>query len=126
MALMAKPESVSQQHPPLFVKVDKYNDIIRIIEGLRSNILSLRDALDAMEELDREIKNGIAISQKVLDDLNATLSSLDSYFLRPRSIDEFSEIKPSGTEKAIDGYVKNVYQQVEKLKAQMSITASNK
>lgn len=123
---MAKPESVPPQSPPLFVKVEKYKDIMRIIEGLRSNILSLRDALDAMEELDKEIKNGIEISQKVLDDLNATLSSLDSYFLRPQNIEEFAEIKPSVNEKAIDGYVKNVYEQVERLKTQMNVTASNK
>jgi len=117
---MAKAPESEEKHLPLFVKVERYNDIIKIIESLRSYVLSLRDAVDVMEELQKEIKNGITISQKVLDDINMTLSSLDSYFLKPQSAEDVIKAKPTITEKSVDDYVKNVYEIVERLRTQLN------
>ncbi|MEM5871416.1 MAG: hypothetical protein QW051_00935, partial [Candidatus Aenigmatarchaeota archaeon] len=80
---VSKPPQPSS--PPLFIKVERYREIIRAIQDLRTYILNLRDALDILKDMQREIANGIEIAHKTLDDLNIIASNLDSFFVRPQS-----------------------------------------
>ncbi len=108
----AKPGSA----PPLFIKVDKYEDVIRNIQELRSYTLSLRDALDALADIEKEMKVGMELAHKSLDRVNAIISMLDSKLLRTEGIRLEGEIRAP---KEVEGYIKNVYSQIEKLKSEL-------
>ena len=109
-------EELSKSSPPLFVKVDKYEDVIKNIQELRSYALSLRDALDALADIEKELRVGMDIAHKNLDRVNVIISSLDSKLLRTEGINIEGELKAP---KEVEGYIKNVYSQIEKLKSEL-------
>jgi len=126
----APQERVPQGSPPLFIKVDKYRDVIKNIRNLRSYILNLRDALDVLEDIQKEFANGIHVAQKTADELNVILSSLDSFFLRPHTIEhedldemEEEDYIPRHPEarspNEMETYVRDVYGELEKLRSHL-------
>ncbi len=121
--------SSKKPSPPLFIKIDRYKGIVKDIHHLKSYVLSLRDALDVMEELEKQITNGLNMAQKALDELNLSLSSLDALFLKHQVMEEIekefehkkeeTKAKDVPTEKDLEDYVKGVYEELEKLKSQL-------
>jgi len=113
------PERAPAHHksaPPLFVKVDKYDEVIKDVQELRSHSLSLRDALDALADIEKELKVGMEVAHKALDKVNSILSSLDASLLRPGNVTLEDKTKAP---KEVEGYIKNVYGQIEKLKSDL-------
>jgi hypothetical protein len=109
--------------PPLFIKVEKYKDIVSQIQSLRSQSLTLRDALDALFEMEKEIKNGLDMAQKTLDNFNTTLLALDGMLIRSQGLDSTG---PNQEARELEEYVKSVYKQVERLRSDMkTITAAS-
>jgi len=104
--------------PPVFVKIDRYRELMDDIQKLRSYSLGMRDALDAMGELEKEFKTAMNITNMVLDKLNVLISSLDmKLFRKPgQAPDEDREIKPP---EDIEKHVKNIYEQIERLKGEL-------
>lgn len=106
----------SRLAPPLFIKVEKYEDVIKNVQELRSYALSIRDALDALADIEKELRVGMEIAHKALDRLNAIISSLDSKLLRTEGINIEGEAR---SPKEVEGYIKNVYSQIERLKDEL-------
>lgn len=125
------PERIPKGSPPLFIKVDKYREVLRNIRNLRSYILNLRDALDVLEDIQKELTNGVHVAQRTLDELNIIISSLDSFFLKPHIVEHHEreeEMEEEGyrphhpearSPKEVEGYVRNVYGELEKLRSQL-------
>jgi len=97
---------------PLFVKVDKYQNIVDNIQKLKSYSLGLRDAIDALADMEKELQQGISILNRSLDNFNNILGLLDSKLLRIQGIEKATVQAP----KEVDEYVRNVYDQMEKIK----------
>ncbi|UCC91747.1 MAG: hypothetical protein JSV39_00535 [Candidatus Aenigmatarchaeota archaeon] len=123
----APPMPAVSRSPPLFIKVDKYRNIVKNIRDLKTHLLNLRDALDVIEDMQKEFVNGVQIAHKTIDELNMIISSLDSFFMRPQGIEPHMEEEempePAGPGRMTTGeaenYVKDVYSQLEKLRAQL-------
>jgi len=101
--------------PPVFIKVDKYTDIVKHLQKLKGYSLSLRDALDALSDIEKEINTGITIAHRALDDFNTIISVLDSKITKA---DSTSDIDIDSSED-VDEYVKGIYDQMEKIKAEL-------
>jgi len=101
--------------PPVFIKVDKYTDIVKHLQKLKGYSLSLRDALDALSDIEKEINTGITIAHRALDDFNTIISVLDSKITKA---DSTSDIDIDSSED-VDEYVKGIYEQMEKIKAEL-------
>ena len=108
--------------PPLFIRVDKYKEIIVNLQRLKSYALSLRDALDALDDIEKELKTGIELTQKALDDFNAIISLLDAKLIRLSGGEEGEE----GVEapEHMDNYIKNVYEQIQKIRDDLKTISS--
>lgn len=106
--------------PPLFIKIERYKEIVRQVQSIRSMSLTLRDALDALFEMEKELKLGLDMTQKTLDRFNASLLELDGSLIRSQGI----EIEPHEDTKELESYVRNVYKQVERLKTDMKTITS--
>ena len=115
----------SSKSPPLFIKVDKYRSIIKNIRDLKSHLLNLGDALDVLEDMQKELANGVQVANKTLDEVNSLISSLDSFFLKPKSMqsDMEEETLPQPgmgqIQSQSDSYTRDMQGQVEKLRAQL-------
>ncbi|UCD03376.1 MAG: hypothetical protein JSV63_01950 [Candidatus Aenigmatarchaeota archaeon] len=102
--------------PPVFVKLDRFRDLLEDIQKLRSYSLGLRDAIDAMAEIEKEFKTAMGLTHKVLDKVNILISSIDAKLLQktgPSSL--LATIKPP---EDVDKYVKGISDQIEKLKSE--------
>jgi hypothetical protein len=110
-------EEIADIHgsPPVFIKVDKYTEIVRNLGRLKSYALSLRDALDALADIEKEITTGISIAHKALDDFNTTIAILDSKLLRASAIKDMTVNQPDD----VDNYIKGIYDQMDKIKAEL-------
>jgi hypothetical protein len=99
--------------PPLFVKLDKYSDIVKNLNKLKSFSLAMRDALDAVSDIEKELTSGISLAHKALDEFNNAIANLDSKVLRVHGADTAADTKE------IDDYIKNVYGQMERIKKEL-------
>lgn len=102
--------------PPLFIKIDKYQDVVENLQKLKSIALGLRDALDALADIEKELATGINITHKALDDFNTIISMLDSKLTR---VGEIGTGKKIGTVGEVDNYVRNIYSQMDKIKQEL-------
>jgi len=98
--------------PPLFVKVDKYQEIISSIQKLKSYSLGLRDALDALSDIEKELQNGMSVINRALDSFNSIIAMLDSKLLRIQGVERTTAEIP----KEMDEYVRDVHDQMEKIR----------
>jgi len=105
-------KSTVNESPPLFVKVEKYRNIVDNIQKLKSYSLGLRDALDALADIEKELQNGISVLNRALDNFNSIIGLLDAKLLRIQGIEKSTVETP----KEMDEYVKGVYDQVERIK----------
>ena len=103
---------------PLFIKIGRYKEVVRDIQKLKMRTLNLRDALDAIADMEKELRKGLELTVKILDGLNTTMAALDSKFLRFQGI---TTEKKKGTEdvEQIDHYVKDLHDQMEKIKHEL-------
>jgi hypothetical protein len=99
--------------PPLFIKLDKYSDIVKNLQKLKSFSLAMRDALDAVSDIEKELTSGISLAHKALDEFNHAIANLDSKVLRAHGSDTSADTKE------IDDYIKNVYGQMERIKKEL-------
>lgn len=106
--------------PPLFIKIDKYGEVVNNLYKLKTYSLGLRDALDVLADVEKELQHGLSITHKALDKFNSTISTLDIKITR---------ISPSDVEDAdldteeMDEYVKRLHEQMERIREELkSIT----
>lgn len=101
--------------PPVFIKIDKYTEIVKNLGNLKSYALSLRDALDAIADIEKELTTGITIAHKALDDFNTIIAVLDSKLLRASAIKDMDVSAPGD----VDKYIKGIYDQMERIKSEL-------
>ncbi len=116
--------AVGGPSPPLFIKVERYKEVLDYIQKLRSHALSLRDALDALNEIQKEIETGLGTSQKALDSFNGILGLLhEKLSQRKSAAEKRPEPKPlpakPRTPQEVETYAKNLFNELEKLKSNL-------
>ena len=96
----------------MFIKIDKYRDVVDSLHKLKSYSLSLRDALDALADIQKELQHGISLTQRALDKFNTTISAIDAKITRatPREVDHVP------AEGEMSNYVKDLHKQMERIK----------
>ncbi|MFH1978065.1 MAG: hypothetical protein ABIJ92_01960 [Candidatus Aenigmatarchaeota archaeon] len=110
------PTGTPRDSPPLFIKIDRYKDVVKEIQRLKSYSLGLRDALDALVDIENELKNGLSLAQKALDHFSSVVSLLDAKFLRIQGV-ESNDLDDVPDE--LDNHIKGLYNQMEKIKSDM-------
>jgi len=113
-----EPKPRPSSMPPVFVKVDRYRELLENVQQMRSYALGLRDALDAMADIEKEFKTAMSITAKALDKLNLVISTIDMKLLRTSSspADSSESVKPPAE---IEDQVRGIYEQIEKLKGEL-------
>ncbi|MBI4021661.1 MAG: hypothetical protein HY369_05445 [Candidatus Aenigmarchaeota archaeon] len=108
--------------PPLFIKLEKYQDVVNTLHKMKTFSLSLRDALDALADVERELRNGIGVTHKALDAFNASIASLDAKISRLPPEVEMDPAQRAEIDE-LDDYVKGLHDQVEKIRNELKSAA---
>lgn len=106
--------------PPLFIKIDKYRELVSEIQRLKSYALGLRDALDTLAEVEIELKQGMDIANKALDTFNSIITALDSKLLRVQGM----EPEETGIPPEMEDYIKGVQEQIERIRQELKTISS--
>jgi hypothetical protein len=119
---LTPPFAPLKKSPPLFIKIDKYSDVVKNLQSLKSYALSLRDAIDALSDIENELKSGLSLTQKALDRFNTIISLLDSRLLRFQGGESEDvgplKLTPKSSDE-IDSYIKGMYEQMEKIRDEL-------
>lgn len=107
---------IAKNSPPLFIKINKYREVVRNIHDLKTHSLQMRDTMDALADIERELRKAIDMSNKALDRLNVTLSLLDSKLLRLRDTEEDADIP-----KQVESYIGDLNTRIERIKKDLSV-----
>ena len=102
-----------QGFAPLFVKIDRYRNILKSLGELKTTLVLMKNAfimLDQMEQLKTENMNLI---MNALDKIEKKLAALDSEFLRPSGFqDEMSDAYEVENKQ---GVISDLHSQIQQL-----------
>jgi hypothetical protein len=113
---LTTPSLSTSPSPPLFVKVEKYNDIVQNLQKLQSQTAGLKKTLDTLTEVEHRLHRSLEASYRTLDGLT-TVISLIMGKLSQKSPIHSPEMKKS--DNMIDGYFKGVSRELDKIKSEL-------
>ncbi len=103
---------------PLFVKIDRYQEVLNSIESLKSILLNVRDLLNLMQHLDRMRMESETLLQKNIQEIVASISNLDNEFVRPKGV-QIEEHQPKIEFEKVGSYVGELQRELDNLKSQL-------
>ena len=103
--------SQPSSYAPLFIKLDKYEGIIRRVETLSELIKEMKEILKINDEIERTRKEILSLLAKNIQEISRIVSLLDRDFIRTTKFDQKSYDLESENRK-----VEDIEQQVSELK----------
>jgi chromosome segregation ATPase len=114
------PEPEKPAFAPLFVKLDRYKKILDSIAELKSILEAVRNAFDALNELERLRSETVKSIQSTIEKVNKKMVSLDSEFIRPSGYEKgVSEEIPIEAPESLKGTISDLRSQIERLKSEL-------
>jgi len=113
------PAQPPQPLAPLFVKVEKYNNILKSLSELKTTMIVMKNSLAALSQLDQIRNENMNLIVNALDKVEKKLLALDAAFLRPASLQE-----ESGDTEEVEGLhevMSGLRSQIEQLKNQVQM-----
>lgn len=104
---------------PLFIKVDRYNEVLKNIESVKEVLLNIRDLLNLTQQLDKIKTESQLLLQKNIQEIARIVSELDKEFVRPKGLGIEEIIKrPIETER-VEEYVSELQRELEGLRSRL-------
>ena len=103
---------------PLFVKIEKYRNVLRSINDLKTTIIMLKNALTVQRQIEGLRDENRKFLELAINKIDRKIVSLDTEFLKPRGFEE--EFPPATYETAgVEGVVDDLKKQIEGLKSEL-------
>jgi hypothetical protein len=84
-----KPEAEKQQDfAPLFVRIDKYKNILQNMNYLKTTVSAVKSSLSILKELDALRQDNLKMVEEAVVKVEGKLANLDSNFMRPSGFSE--------------------------------------
>lgn len=115
------PRAMPKPSPPVFIKIEKYRDIVKNISDLKAQAVGLRDTLEVLIDVEAELKRALDVTNRTLDNLNIVLSDLESKLTRISPEEERVELPkiPLQPPREIEGYVRDLHKHIERIKHEL-------
>lgn len=81
------PQEEEQRDAPLFVKVDKYKDLIDLIREMKEFASGLKQTFAVINEAEALRNDALKIMRTTVQRLDKALNEMDTELVRPRGID---------------------------------------
>lgn len=107
---------------PLFVKIDRYKEILNSIENLKSILLGVRDLLNLMQQLDRIKIESETLLNKNIQEVIMNISSMDKEFIRPKGVsaeDAVHDMHDNTGYEKVGNYISDLQRELDNLKSQL-------
>ncbi len=103
---------------PLFVKVDKYKDIITTIHELKLFLSGTKQLFTLLHEIDAVRSDAISILRATIQRLERSLVDMDAELLRPRGVDMVQQER--GEASHIESSLNDLHKQLLELKRELN------
>ncbi len=103
---------------PLFVKVDKYKDIITTIHELKLFLSGTKQLFSLLHEIDSVRSDAISILRATIQRLERSLVEMDSELLRPKGVDMIQQ--DHGEASHIESSLNDLQKQLMDLKRELN------
>ena len=119
-------EKTAEQKPsaefaPLFVRINKYNQILSTMNYLKTTINAVKSSISILKELDKLREENLKMVETAVNKVEQRLLTLDSSFMRPSGfVEDVGELQNVESVELTLGDLKN---QINQLKAQIDTLA---
>jgi len=106
---------------PLFIKIERYQEVLRSIGSMKLVLASLRELLMLRKELERIKADSDSLLEKNIKEIEAVTGRLDAEFVRPKSAErpEFLGIERPAELAGVGEYVSDLQSELEKLESRL-------
>jgi len=113
------PTKKDQMVAPLFVKVDKYRELLTTVHEMKLFVSGIKQIFNVFQELESIRTEAIKVMQASVQRLERSVLEMDSELLRPRGVD-FSELVESETEvKHIEDSLTDLQKQIAGMRREL-------
>lgn len=109
-------ESEPSRTPPLFIKIERYKEVLENVSRLRAMIHEIDNIVSLRREIEKVRTNSDSLLEKNIQEFSEILSGLDKEFVRPEHMEHF--LKETKVER-LDSYVAELEEELNRLKNQM-------
>jgi len=103
---------------PLFVKIDRYRQILSAIGYLKTSMIMIKNSLMTLTELDKARDETIKLVKDAAAKLENRISSLDQELIRPSGYHEIAEPEYQDVE-TVEATVADLKGQIEQLRSEL-------
>jgi len=105
---------------PLFVKIDRYRQILTTIGNLKTAIMIIKNSLATLQHIERVRDDTFDIVNDVIENMHEKLVTIDNDLLRPAGFHEPAEMSPQHQDiRSIEATVADLQGQIEQLKSEL-------
>ncbi len=111
---------------PLFVKIERYRNVLATIDNLKSILLGVRDLLNLMQQIDKIKLESEMFLQKNIQEIVKNIAEMDKEFVRPKGIPEGIKLSADDSKESkelhagkVESYVDELSRELERLRSQL-------
>jgi hypothetical protein len=108
------------QIAPLFVKMDKYRQILNTIGTLKTALMIVKNSLGTLRQIEKVRDDTFGIVNDIIEKMDDKLVDLDNNLLRPAGYHDGSEDSEEQKDiRTIEATVSDLQGQIEQLKSEL-------
>ncbi|MBU5537259.1 MAG: hypothetical protein QW818_00740 [Candidatus Aenigmatarchaeota archaeon] len=116
-----KREPESPPVAPLFVKMDRYRQILTTIGNLKTAVMIVKNSLGTLQQIEKVRDETFNIVNDIVEKIDNKIIELDNNLLRPAGFHESEEIFSEQQDiRTIEATVADLRGQIEQLKSELS------
>jgi hypothetical protein len=105
------------QFAPLFVKIDRYRQILNAMNYLKSMLAMVKNNFNVLNEMEKLRNDNLKLVQEAVDKIDKKIKTLDSEFLRPSGfIEQMPELHDV---QGLQATIADLRSQVDQLKSDL-------
>lgn len=117
---MIKKEPEKPSIAPLFVKMDRYRQILTTIGNLKTALMIVKNSLGTLQHIEKVRDETFNIVSDIVEKMDERLIELDNNLLRPAGFHDVEEISPEQQDiRSIEATVADLQGQIEQLKSEL-------
>jgi hypothetical protein len=114
----AQPKQERPAFAPLFIKLDRYKNILSAITELKTTLVMIKNSFSVFNELDKIKEDNLKVVASAIERVDKRIAALDSEFLRPSGYREELPEEVYAVE-SLDTTLSDLRYQVDQLKAEL-------
>jgi len=110
---------------PLFIKLDRYKNILHTISDLRNIVTKVKNAFEMFSEMERVKAENLRVLEAAIQKVEARIVDLDSEFLRPAGLSQTQQqenlqYEQQQEDNGLHGMIEDLRGQIDKLKEELN------